>query len=79
MITSKTRARLMELIKINKDYPYYGGLVFTDKSVFPKGNILPKSNEVWVYQEVLDQLNLKLEDKLKIGQASFVIKKNHTN
>jgi predicted lysophospholipase L1 biosynthesis ABC-type transport system permease subunit len=75
MIASKTRARLMELVKINEGYPYYGGLVFKDKSTYPKAEVLPKQNEVWVYQEGLDFLGLKLEDQLKIGKASFIIKK----
>ncbi|MDB4257365.1 FtsX-like permease family protein [Arcobacteraceae bacterium] len=75
MIDSKTRARLMEIVKINKGYPYYGGLVFKDKSLYPKAEVLPMQNEVWVYQEVLDFLELKLEDPLKIGTEIFIIKK----
>jgi predicted lysophospholipase L1 biosynthesis ABC-type transport system permease subunit len=75
MIASKTRARLMEVVKINEGYPYYGGLVFRDKSIYPKGELLPKANEVWIYQEVLDLLDLKLEDQIKIGKENFVIKK----
>ena len=75
MIASDKRARLMEVVKINEGYPYYGGLVFKDKSIYPKGESLPKSNEVWVYQEVLDLLHLKLENQIKIGKESFIIKK----
>ncbi len=75
MIASSKRARLMEIVKINEGYPYYGGLVFQDKSRYPQGSSLPKSNEVWVYQEVLDLLDLKLADQIKIGKASFIIKK----
>ena len=75
MIASPQRARLMELVKVNEGYPYYGGLVFKDKSTYPKDEALPKSNEVWVYQEVLDLLDLKLGEQLKIGNESFVIKK----
>ncbi len=75
MIASQKRARLMEVVKINKGYPYYGGLVFEDKSVYPEGDTLVKLNEVWVYQEVLDLLDLKIEEQLKIGKASFIIKK----
>jgi len=75
MIASKTRARLMEVVKINEGYPYYGGLVFRDKSIYPKGALLPKANEVWVYQEVLDLLDLKPEDQIKIGKEHFIIKK----
>jgi|TARA_R110002050_G_scaffold59213_2_gene132514 predicted lysophospholipase L1 biosynthesis ABC-type transport system permease subunit len=75
MIASKKRARLMEVVKVNEGYPYYGGLVFKDKSTYPKAQAQPKSNEVWVYQEVLDLLGLKQGDSLKIGQESFIIKK----
>ncbi|MGB5505213.1 MAG: FtsX-like permease family protein, partial [Sulfurovum sp.] len=75
MIASKTRARLMEVVKINEGYPYYGGLVFRDKSIYPNVEVLPKANEVWVYQEVLDLLDLKHEEQIKIGKESFLIKK----
>ncbi len=75
MIASDKRARLMEVVKINEGYPYYGGLAFKDKSIYPKGEPLPNSNEVWVYQEVLDLLHLKLADQIKIGKESFIIKK----
>jgi putative ABC transport system permease protein len=75
MIASKTRARLMEVVKVNQGYPYYGGLVFKDKSVYPKGIAMPRSNEVWIYQEVLKLLDLKLGDEIKIGKANFIIKK----
>ena len=75
MISSEKRARLMEVVKLNEGFPYYGGLVFKDKSIYPKGEAMPASNEVWVYQEVLDLLNLKLQDSVKIGKANFIIKK----
>lgn len=75
MIASKTRARLMEVVKINDGYPYYGEMVFKDNSTYPKGEVLAKSNEVWVYQEVLDLLDLKLNEQIKIGKESFIIKK----
>ena len=75
MIASKTRARLMEVVKVNQGYPYYGGLVFQDTSVYPKGEDLPKANEVWVYQEVLDLLDLNLGDQIKVGKEYFLIKK----
>lgn len=75
MIASNKRARLMELVKINEAYPYYGGLIFKDKSKYPNGATLPKENEVWVYKEVLDLLAIKLGEKLKIGKENFIIKK----
>lgn len=75
MIASQKRARLMELVKVDVGFPYYGGLVFADKSVYPRGIEKPKDNEVWVYQEVLDLLDLKLGEQLKIGKENFIIKK----
>jgi putative ABC transport system permease protein len=75
MIASKKNARLMEIVAVNEGFPYYGGLVFKDKSIYPKAEVKLKSNEVWVYQEVLDLLHLELADELKIGEASFIIQK----
>ena len=75
MIASQKRARLMELVKVDVGFPYYGGLVFSDKSIYPRGIEKPKDNEVWVYQEVLDLLDLKLGEQLKIANEYFIIKK----
>ena len=75
MITSDTRARLMEIVKVHKGYPYYGGFVFKDTRTYPQEEPLLEANEVWVYQEVLDLLGLKLLQKIKIGKESFIIKK----
>lgn len=75
MIASPTRARLMEVVKINENYPYYGGLVFQDKSLYPNANLHANENEVWVYKEVLELLNLKRGDPIKIGKESFIISK----
>ena len=75
MIASNKRARLMELVKVDVGFPYYGGLVFSDKSIYPRGIEIPKANEVWVYQEVLDLLDLKLDEQVKIGKENFLIKK----
>ncbi len=75
MVASSKRARLMELVQINKGFPYYGGLVFKDNTTYPKGQALPKENEVWVYQEVLDLLGLTLGSNLKIGSKNYTIVK----
>ncbi|WP_419773835.1 ABC transporter permease [Halarcobacter sp.] len=75
MVASEKRARLMELVQINEGFPYYGGLTFNDNSTYPKGQTLPKENEVWVYQEVLDLLELKANDTLKIGSKNYTIGK----
>jgi len=75
MVSSKKRARLMELVQINEGFPYYGGLVFTDKTSYPKKSSIPKEDEVWVYQEVLDLLGLKLNQQVKIGDKNYTITK----
>ena len=75
MVSSSKRARLMELVKINEGYPYYGGFVFRDKTKYPNINIKIKDNEVWVYKEVLDLLGVKKDEYLKIGKENFLIKK----
>ncbi|QKJ23804.1 ABC transporter permease [Poseidonibacter lekithochrous] len=75
MVASSKRARLMEVVKVADGFPYYGGLVFKDKSAFPNQTTIPKDNEVWVYQEVLDLLGLQKNQTLKIGQQNFIVKK----
>ncbi|MFP4333378.1 MAG: FtsX-like permease family protein, partial [Campylobacterales bacterium] len=75
MVASEKRARLMEIVKINEGFPYYGGLEFDDKSTYPDGEPMPKPNEVWVYKEALDLLGLNQGDSLKIGSKSFIVKK----
>lgn len=75
MVASSKRARLMEVVKVADGFPYYGGLVFKDKTAFPNETALPKDNEVWVYQEVLDLLGLQKNQTLKISQQNFIIKK----
>lgn len=75
MVSSKKRARLMELVKINENYPFYGSLIFEDKTQYPKTKTLLKENEVWVYKEVLEQLDLQVNGKIKIGKEQFTITK----
>ncbi|MBN2826186.1 MAG: hypothetical protein JXQ76_12725, partial [Campylobacterales bacterium] len=75
MVASDTRARLMEVVQLSKGFPYYGGLVFHDSSTYPQGTPMPQEDEAWVYQEVLDLLGLKRGDRLKIGNAHFVVAK----
>ncbi|MGB3750383.1 MAG: FtsX-like permease family protein, partial [Arcobacteraceae bacterium] len=78
MISSNKRARLMELVKIEENFPYYGGLVFEDSSNYPQGELianLPKENEVWVYKEVLDLLGLQNGDTIQIANQDFFIQK----
>lgn len=73
MVASTKRSRLMEVVRVEEGYPYYGGLVFDDEATYPSNMALPKADEVWVYQEVLDLLALPKGSSLKIGKEQFTI------
>jgi len=75
MVTTNKRARLMELVQLNEGFPYYGGIEFKDKSFYPNSEEKPKINEVWAYKEVLELLDVKQGETLKIGKENFIIKK----
>lgn len=75
MVASNKRARLMELVEQSEGFPYYGGLQFRDTTQYPQGDALLQDHEAWVYREVLELLDLKLGDSIKIGKAHFVIAK----
>ena len=75
MIAFEKRARLMEVVKINENFPFYGGITFDDNTHYPKKTTLPKADEIWVYQEVLDLLDIHKGEKLKIGKEYFTITK----
>lgn len=75
MVSSQYRARLMEIVRLDEKFPYYGGLVFDDQSIYPKGTPLPKPNEVWAYKEALDLLGLKSGERIKIGREHFIVSK----
>jgi putative ABC transport system permease protein len=75
MIASKSRAKLMEVVRLGEGFPYYGGVTFHDNTTYPHHTKLPNANEAWVYQEVLDLLGVKQGDTIKIGDAHFRISK----
>lgn len=75
MIASQSRARLLEIVRIDEGFPFYGGVVFKDNSLYPSTKNTLRADEIWVYKEVLDLLNLQVGDPLKIGKEYFTIQK----
>ena len=75
IVSTKNRARLMEIVKINRGYPFYGGFLFEDNTKYPNKKDEPNIDEIWVYNEVLELLDVKKGEFLKIGKKEFKIKK----
>lgn len=75
MVKGKGRSRLILLTAVDEQFPFYGefklekkGLVFGGQ----KKSIIGDSR-VWVYPEVLKQLNLKIGDSISLGNGEFII------
>ena len=75
MVSSKDLSRLVNIKVIEQDFPFYGNIGLK------KGGPIDSKSEkeilkkpvVWVYQEILDQLRLKIGDQLKVGTQFFEI------
>ena len=76
MVSSEKTSRLVEVNGIETNYPFYGRILLKRVGV-DKANIqiknLNKFNESWIYPEILDILNLKEDEKIKIGEKEFKI------
>lgn len=75
MMVAQEDSRLVQIKAIDSFYPLYGKLVLksgrtilgsSDKSIL-------KDKSIWVYPEILIQLNLKVGDVVKLGGKDFVI------
>ena len=62
--------RLVSVKTLGQNYPFYGSIKLKSKSTL--NNI--KSNEAYVYPEVLIQLNSKIGDSIKLGTEKFIIR-----
>ncbi|MFK7823540.1 MAG: ABC transporter permease [Oligoflexales bacterium] len=75
MVASKDLSRLVNIKVIDQAFPFYGKINLKNNGLIgssSKKEIL-NTPQVWVYQEILDQLKLKIGDKLKIGSQEFKI------
>lgn len=75
MVSSETNSRLVQMKIIDRSYPFYGDLEMGSgrKITGPTEKEILSDAKVWVYPELLSQLNLKIGDNLKIGEAVFQI------
>jgi len=75
MIASPTRSRLVELKAIEENYPFYGNILLKNQGLIeshtPK-NLFQKPS-LWVYPELLLQLDLKIGDSVVLGSEKFEI------
>jgi len=58
---------------VDTQYPLKGELVVKDK-IQRTTTSTPKSGEVWLAPRLLQQLNIKINDTVYIGEASFIVK-----
>ena len=75
MVAGKDLSRLVNIKVIDKLFPFYGAISLKQAgpiSSESEKTILNKP-QVWVYQEILDQLNVKVGDQLKVGNQDFEI------
>lgn len=69
------QSRLVEMKAIDSDYPYYGEIELKKAGLITSST--PKdlfnSPRIWVYPELLLQLNLQVGEHVKIGTTEFLI------
>ena len=75
MLSSSTNSRLVELKAIEPGYPFYGEIELSSgKTITAQSEVeILKEPKIWVFPELLLQLDLKLNDKIKVGEQEFVI------
>ena len=73
MVASKTRSRLVQIVRIGEGFPFYGGLELSTGQTYPKDPEQPADDAVWVQPEILAQINVKVGDAVRIGEAEFRI------
>ncbi|EQC51374.1 ABC transporter permease, partial [Bacteriovorax sp. DB6_IX] len=64
------RSKLMQLKAIESNFPFYGEIELNQPS---KSKDLENTAEIWVYEDILHLLKVKLGDKLRIGTQEFSI------
>ena len=76
MVATKDQSRLVQVIGIEENFPFYGKMILNKRGkVNPIKLIqsLTTSGESWVYPELLNILNIKVDGSIKIGEQSFII------
>jgi putative ABC transport system permease protein len=75
MLAGNNNTRLVEMKAIQKDYPYYGEIELSRRGIINNKNNFPlfESHRLWVFPELLIQLNLKVGDEVSLGKIKFII------
>jgi len=76
MVSSVEKSRLVEVIGIEEFFPFYGKIFLKNNSIVKDNDHLKKLNlfdESWVYPELMNILNLRNDENIKIGEKNFII------
>ncbi len=75
MTSSATKSRLVNLRVVDNFYPFYGEIELREGGVKKPGELsaFHEQKQIWVYPEILVQLNAEIGDELKIGKSSYRI------
>lgn len=75
MVSGPQISRLVELKVIEASYPYYGEIRLNKQGLVVSGTAkdIIQSPKIWMYPELLLQLDLKVGDSIKIGKQNFTI------
>lgn len=75
MVASGPDSRLVQIKAVDENYPPYGEIKLRSGGTVTGATAKVIANEakIWVYPELLLQLNLKVGDKLELGGTSFEI------
>lgn len=75
MVATGNESRLVQVKAIEGNYPLYGDLTLKSGQKIASGDpkIIVSEAQIWVYPELLTQLNLKVGDKLELGGTQFKI------
>jgi putative ABC transport system permease protein len=75
MMMTDNGSRLVQIRAIDSKYPFYGELTLSSgkKIIGSSSKEIVVEPLVWVYPELLSQLNLKIGDKIRLGEATYRI------
>lgn len=73
MLAAKDKTRLAQLVMVSDNFPQYGTLTFREPKQGLNAASLAEAPKCWLYPELALQLGVSLGDKVKIGDAVFVL------
>ena len=76
MVSSDEKSRLVEVVGIEKNFPFYGEILLKNKGIVQEddyANNLELNDGSWVYPELFSILNLRNDGRIKIGEKSFFV------